>query len=62
MLLQSINFIPKYHKFHERFLLTKGQLISEWVFDVINFTKKKKKKKQMTNFCPRIYKMVKSTK
>ena len=29
-----------------------GQLISEWLFDVLNFPKKQRK--NLTNFCPRI--------
>ena len=32
--------------------ITKGQLISECPFDVLNFPKKQRKK--LTNFCPRI--------
>ena len=39
-------------------LLTKGQLISEWLFGVFNFPKIKRK--NLMNFCPRILKVVKS--
>ena len=34
------------------FSLVKGQLISEWHFDVLNFPKKRRK--NLTNFCSRI--------
>ena len=37
--------------------ITKGQLISECPFDVWNFPKKTRK--ILTNFCPRIWKVVK---
>ena len=33
-------------------IMTKGQLISECLFDVLNFQKKKKTTKNLTNFCP----------
>ena len=36
----------------------KGQLISEWLFGVLNFPKQKQCKNLM-NFCPRISKVVK---
>ena len=39
------------------YYLTKGQLISEWPFDVINFPKKQRK--NLMNFCPRTQKLVK---
>ena len=39
--------------------LTKGQLISEWLFWCLQFSKKKPRKYLM-NFCPRIKKVVKS--
>ena len=38
----------------------KGQLISECLFGDINFPKKQRK--NLTNFCPRNYKVVKPTK
>ena len=36
----------------------KGQLISEWLYDVFNFPKKQCK--NLMNFCPRIWKVVQS--
>ena len=38
----------------------KGQLISECPFNVLNFSKNQRQ--NLTSFCPRIYKVVKSTK
>ena len=37
--------------------ITKGQLISEWLFDILNFPKNQCK--NLMNFCPRISKLVK---